>query len=1003
MSQRTSHSDSAASVQVGTAEAGISLVPAGSDSHLDSPIVRIGPRTSEWLPDVNEVLLPVIERIVRELAWEYDPRVLRDEVPRQFPSHLQRKYGVGTGQNYKTETGENHVPVHPFVMAVSKLSISYGRVLVDELSKPRRRRYEWVRRDVAGAGTREYAIQEYSSIDIPSGIDSYRRTIIRLLEVGNYLPSVTLVLNEELWRDVPDERTAAESLEAITALSEVVDIRLIVSPRLHAHLTETHPDWADSYLTQRGGLNRPRDHVPGTESNRDAAWAAMGGFDDRGGRVRILDTLEPGSMREVRDLRYDDDVDLADGSVNRYVRELADEHNLLKIDDRPRYNRVWLTEAGVAAQELITPDLRVCHPEQTRLEDQFYRTRQSSTGIVCRANAQDPPHPAPDDSTDAATDSSSISVAASASDRCLTNTPQTAEDSLSDTGEASEDGYIQWLGPAEDRLDRWEMHERLMAGKRTEGVTLVDDEIQPFGDGRVGRVSCFDDDLLAAVEWGGPLPTLVRVTTALLSDRLWSKVLVPSAFGNDLERLYDGTFGDEITDILRLGAQWGWFGENQHDYDGFKTRYRQVRDYLLAKLPEATAENDSTQWAELAKDAHGLLTSVTQVYRAIGVDVTINIRIPDTRKLQAGEGRYQRFLNFCKHTIPKQAAFGVHSIYRLLYEDRTEKLKHRLSIEYGDREPVADLSASWVITGPTATRYQDDVKAAIERKTADLRESIREGVERGVDLRIPVVEGNTYGALKKIVKRHADQKGFSLDRKQCHELVRLAVATLGTEQGRCSPYSLAEALLVVGKARSPTDSLTAADLAYGIRQLPAKRLFPSLKPTMQKVLKVLLISDGPVGRSETIERAGVSGRSYDRNLKELAAVGIAESTNGGGHRKWSAWIMPWWSPLSDTEAPRTADGAESATSPPSRVDDVLYQAALDLDLNPEYELFESPISINEVFDALPQLDHWQHWFRIHYGLIDGFSTVSNIDEQIASIGIQPAGWHADQASLKPAG
>ena len=155
--------------------------------------------------------------------------------------------------------------------------------------------------------------------------------------------------------------------------------------------------------------------------------------------------------------------------------------------------------------------------------------------------------------------------------------------------------------------------------------------------------------------------------------------------------------------------------------------------------------------------------------------------------------------------MPKNAAYGIHSVYRLLYEERVDKLKHRMGYEFDRDATAANLTASWVVSGPTATTFRDDIEQAIAAKATDVRETIEEGSERGVSLTIPVVEGNSYGALRRVIDRHAERKGFTaLDGDERRKLVRLATATLGEEAGRCSPYALAEAPLSLGKVRSPT-------------------------------------------------------------------------------------------------------------------------------------------------------------------------------------------------------
>jgi hypothetical protein len=331
-----------------------------------------------------------------------------------------------------------------------------------------------------------------------------------------------------------------------------------------------------------------------------------------------------------------------------------------------------------------------------------------------------------------------------------------------------------------------------------------------------------------------------------------------------------------------------------------------------------------------------------------------------------------------------------------------------MGVEFGD-DPTADLTASWVVSGPTATTFRDDIEQAIASKADDVREQIQDGSEQGVSFSIPVVEGNGYGALRQVVERIADRKGFTdTSTENLRRLTRLGAATIGEQPGRCSPYALAEALLKIGKARSPNASLSASDVAAGLATLPAERLLPNLPPTMRRVFKVLVASDEPLGRSTIIKQAGIFESSYGRNLDELAALDLVESVGNGGHKKWAAWILPWWSPLADVEAPRTAETNENGVAPPSRVDDVLYQAALDLGLDPEYELFAAPVDLDAVFAALPDLDRWREFISDHYGL-DRFDRTLNrmryspdtptTPDHAVEIGSPPVGWDHEQLSL----
>jgi hypothetical protein len=1015
MSQQASATDSTASHNTAGSEAGITLVPPGSSGQLtfDTPTIHdLGPRFTEWLPDVLDALLPTITHTARELALQYDQRTLQHQRPYGFAAALFDTHNVGTPPTATT-------PVHPFNDALTKFAIAYADIDPDELSERKRDLYDYARDEITGVGTRDLP-------GAPTGLNALRETIIPLLDAGDRTPTVVCSLDGPAWEAIDDERTAARACDALAALGAVVDVRLLCSPRLDAHLERTHPDWYDEHLTDSGDGHRdpaPTDAPTTNESALADAWETVGAFTPGGGRLRLLAALDPDGERDVRDLKADSEIDRSDGAVDRYVRELADEHGLLAIDTRPKYNRVALTDTGTAAQELIGPNYRVRHPQQTRFGDGLTGTRHGPTSVVCCAAAEDSPPAAggcgcggrsgggavgagassSPSSSPSPSSSSSSSLSPSSSEHALPASAPTAEEWLAATGEASEAGYVQWLDGPDGRLDAWAMHERLLAGRRTEGVTLVDEPVAPFEDGKTTYVSCFEDHAQVVAQWGRPLPTLVRVTSALLSEQMFSKVLPPSAVGEDLDELYDGALDDATNDVLRLGAQVGWFGEDEHDYDGLRDRFGEVRRLLLSKLAEVE-DADTSEWSDLCRDAHGLLASATHLYRAVGVDVTIHVRVPDTKKLRAGERRYQDFLDFFKHTVPKNASYGIHSVYRMLYEDRVDKLKHRMGVEF-DADATADLTASWVVSGPTAATFREDIQQAIAAKATDVREQIQEGVERGVSLEIPVVEGNAYGALRQVLDRHAERKGFAaLDTEERRKLVRLAMATLGEQPGRCSPYALAEALLAVGKARSPTAALTPADLAAGLAQLPAARLVPSLPPTMQKVLKALLVADEPLGASEIIERAGISERSYTRNIDELAAVGMVESVGNGGHKQWQAWLIPWWSPLTDVERPRTADTNENSITPSSRWHDILYEIALDLGLDPEYELFAWPVDADEVFAALPRLERWRGFVKTHYGLVDIENPQPTTDEDVGAlsaveIGFDPTARASEQISL----
>ena len=66
----------------------------------------------------------------------------------------------------------------------------------------------------------------------------------------------------------------------------------------------------------------------------------------------------------------------------------------------------------------------------------------------------------------------------------------------------------------------------------------------------------------------------------------------------------------------------------------------------------------------------------------------------------------------------------------------------------------------------------------------------------------------------------------------------------------------------------------------------------------------------------------------------------------------------------------TAETDENTITPPSRWDNVLYEIALDLGLDPDYELFAGSVDADEVFTTLPALERWRGFIESHCGLTD---------------------------------
>ncbi|MFC4989631.1 hypothetical protein [Saliphagus infecundisoli] len=920
--------------------------PLGQASLSDVIISDVGPRRSSWLPDALDELLPTTSRAIRELVGDHDPRVFADKRLRSsFVREVLLDDVINETGEVAIETADAGVALESYLESLTRYALEFDGFEAEIEDWPRQYRQQRVE-DIETITTIGTGRGKWNA-----GLPVLEHGFCEVHRRAEIAPTVLLLLDGQEWLSVDDNRTIQSALDAITLLGEVLDLRLVLSPSLERYLEQHFQSFCEDVV----GLTEERDasttpppvSADPTESDLLAdAWDRLCDLDGRGeGRLRLLANLDPDSAREHRDLKQDDEIDLAAGSVDRYVGDL-ESIDLVTVDDSSRYNTVSLSPLGETALEFITDDYSVRHPLQSQLDAPY----------------ADPPF----DDKYSVSPEDEIPPQDGQGDEDSSENASTAEEWLAQTGNPDDGAaYVQWIdgGPSET-LDAWAMHDRLAAGRRVEGVNLVDHEISEFEDGRIAQLSCFEDDAQVVVQWGGSLPTLARLPAALLSDRAFSKILEPSAVGSAFENLFEDHLEEEIEAVIQRGMQIGWFSEDELQYESWRKRWGHVRTELLQRLGEAVGTRDYELRQELYNDLHGLLASATALYRSLGIDVTIHIRMPDTAMLRDDETRLGDFLSFMRHTVPKQTAYGIHSGNRMLLEDRRKKLRQRLPYDVQADDPTMDLTASWVVSGPQASLLQEDLENAIGAADEDVREAIQEGAETAPTMEIPVVVANEFGAIKSEISRHLERKGFRQRHDNVVSLTRACMAVLGTETRGASPFDVAEALLHLKK--KPGLSLSLVQLENALAMLPADRLLRGEKATVQKMVKALLEADDPLGRKELIEAAGISENSYDRNwrdLRTLEAFGLVDRLND---KRWQARLIPFWSDVGSKSSPEDLKEWEI----PSTWSDVLFEAVFvlgrddDVDVN---DLFSWPQNLAEILRAT----EWEHWGPMLIYLFDG--------------------------------
>jgi hypothetical protein len=804
---------------------------------------NVSPRLTEWLPEVLNQLREASKETVQAQTSHTNPW-------RASTSLLDT---ILPGWNSLKETWDDATAeAVAYTQAITELTLSEFNTPTN--SPYHDRRHDELLETVESVGTGRGAVN--------ASLGALAKGPVALHREFDATPrAITLALDGPAWTDLSDRRTGVRALAAIAVLADGFDVRVVVSPALQRALTRRYPRWCEIHLDLTHGRDRSHSYphrAPSTQPTTDEthpAWQALDGLERTPGKRRLLANLEATPGRTYRDLECDHTIDIEAGTVSRYVLDL-EARGLVDVDRRGTHNHVTRSELGeTAVSAYLDADCELVHPDQRRLTDDLTATTHDATSTVFPRRGALPE-----------------------------DTPPPLEEWVAATGDPDADReFVQWLtGP--DTIPDTQLHRRFRAPAQEDSVTLVDDDTTPFDDGRVAYLSHTSGEAQVLLQWGGPLATLGRLAAALLSEKAFSKILTPSRFGREFEAIHHGDLEQDAPRVLCRGHQVGWYSEDEHVYEAWRERLTTVRDGLLARVAEYTNSTNTAARTELFEDLHGVIASATHLYDAIGVDLTTTIRLPDTEALAQNPTQRRQLCTFLAKTVPKQSVYGIHSGYRMLFEDRPHKLRRRLSY---DVEPDAtmDLTMSWVLAGPTITAFRDQIQEALTAELTTVREAIAEGTEAAPELSIPVVDGTTYPAIRRLIDEIAMTHDAQWTPRQRQRLVRLCLRSFGpADTMRCGcPYDVVVSLL---RALNESHSPTVAAVERAAATVSSNRFRPDLVPTATALYATLLRADEPLGRSELIERADIAASSYDRRIDTVAGLRRVHAVRVDGHRRW---------------------------------------------------------------------------------------------------------------------
>jgi DNA-binding transcriptional ArsR family regulator len=605
-----------------------------------------------------------------------------------------------------------------------------------------------------------------------------------------------------------DTRTREAFLETVVALAGVYDVHL-VAPRVDLlWLADRHRD-----LLPRVSETWSREGDLDTPAALDVAAPST-----RGGRL-----LREIAETDTETLTYSEAYAALTVSKARVRQLLGD-----------------LDEAGIVRAYGPQSDRRVelTTPGREFYEDEIATQRQLSECVSERSNL----------SNDSRV------------------TPRTHGETAPPAGEPPEE-------PA-DRVRLDNLHETRYLDRTTAAATLgaaesgsisvVDYPVDPQSDRAERRWHYDDDRLVVSAEGDNPLQLWTTLALGLADYRTFDRVLTKDRLREHdvLGMLQDGK------SVLRGMRTIGWLPNDVDSYGALVDAVRDAAEELGELTRDYRESDDDALRSTITRHALGLAGSLTQLCDLADVEVVRLVKFPEfTRRFD--EERSREIFRSLAIGGAIGSAYGHHTVYRHLFEDREEKRDQALDPTVDAANPTARLGGSFVLAG--------DFAGKTDRVVEDL-ETVFSGLDPHSDapeirLRTEVYATPSRRQVRETARRVLDARDL--------EATPVAVSLLhGLAR---TPFDVADAL-----ARLEGDNdgreVDVREVRYALTQLSTGRLlrgYDGRCTTPRKVLGALLDATVPLSESDLAEAADVTRESLREHLADLEALRLVERTDDG--------------------------------------------------------------------------------------------------------------------------
>ena len=654
----------------------------------------------------------------------------------------------------------------------------------------------------------------------------------------------------------------ADVLRYLSHLALGVDVVLVTTDAAATCILDDHAaDVPAHVLTSLRNRRRPQaGHA--ADERVETVDEVLGSL-SRGSRpAGILRAL---SAAPTDALGYDGLVDALpiDSKPYQAVSRLCDDGLAETTDAADGRTVVTLTATGVEVADVLTAEqarLRgrsSAAPSRSEASDgsdsgPSHKPPQISTDMPCCPPRWDAP-PDPPDDRDGAADERPVDAAESAAD--------------ADRRDRYQHGWVypryadsrrEWV-PAVESVDNGE-------------VALVDVDLEPLldpdRDGRQAHVS-YDagrDAIHVGAEYSNPMQFAVAVACGLTSERLLATT-------DWADRIGDGLHGLDISEkaVLWSAVCVGWLPSDVEDGDAVLGEWRDARDELREDSGLANNDDSAVTRSQVTRDALGLIGTVVALFDLLGVDIVLEMRVPECSRHFSATGNSDERGDLLHHLAKLSALcsrVGAFSLHRQLYEQRDSKVSDAFTpgFESLDGGCTGSMRAGLVVVGDGVEDLADDVVERVDAGPCPMRDDAPP-----VGAAVDVVQGAPDDRLVATARRMLRRKGL--------RPTRTATAALA---GFCgSPWGVADAIHWGLKTESSRRDVRLDEVRTALASLDPRRLVPEVTPKTRDGLGALLAADRPISKAEIARRADISKPTWTEHSDALDALDVVRETADG--------------------------------------------------------------------------------------------------------------------------